>query len=286
LMLAVTLTLTATSCAYERPARVADDAAQLDAAIVGDATPGSPVVEVALIPARVAVNDTVAMILTLHGNPSSTIAWAITTGGGSFAPSSGHTSTTADGFGTITVNYTAPQIAGDLVHMLDMTDVATSHTPFQTKVRDLIPFGQNTPFSDNQGQTIAPNYLYGQMVVLPSDYYVMRVDLISQAGGYKARMAVYTDSAGVPANLVVGSSSLQGTSAGTNEFKVTPALAVAGTYWVMVNSDSAAPINESPTTNNSQAFVPLQTTAELPTEITGATVAAGRIRNFYILVAM
>lgn len=256
--------------------------APIDAPI--DSPPETMVIG-SVIPLRIAITDSVPLSFTLQGPPSTVLQWSITSGGGTFAPSSGVASTTATGTATASTTYTAPATGGDLVHTLAVTATQSSATPFTTKVRTLRRLGELTPFTDNAGLQIAANTLAGQTVTTDTATVLMRIGVIPQTGGYNGRLALYANSGGAPAALLAATSLTQISGTAQEIRVVTPTQLAQDTYWVMANFDAAAPIKRSATNNTTIRFITLATSAALPDPIVSPQTSTNRVLNYYLVVA-
>lgn len=255
----------------------------IDAVDAPDAPPG-PTLDSTTIPLRVEVNDTVSITLVISGPPSSTVMWSITSGGGSFSPMSGTAATTGAGIGTITLSYTAPGTAGDRAHTLHLTAGSSTDSPFETQVRTLEGAGELTPFPDNAGINVPPNYLYGQQVFVPRDVVMMKLGFNAQLGGYTGRMALYTNTAGAPGMLVVASA-LSQVVVGPNDLRVTPTVVTQGTYWLLGNFSSGAAIKRNAAVNVGLAYILHQTGDPLPSPLTGTMSTNNRVMNYHVRFA-
>ncbi len=248
-----------------------------------DAPPG-PTLDSTTIPLRVEVNDTVSITLVISGPPSSTVTWSITSGGGSFAPMSGTAATTGSGIGTITLSYTAPGTAGDRAHTLRLTAGTSTDSPFETRVRTLEGAGELTPFPDNAGISVPPNYLYGQQVFIPRDVVMMRLGFNAQLGGYTGRMALYTNVGGAPGTLVAASALAQ-VVVGPNDLRVTPTMVPQGTYWLLGNFSAGAAIKRNANLSTGLAYVVHQTGDPLPSPLAGTMSTSNRVMNYHVRFA-
>lgn len=233
------------------------------------------------IPIRIATGDLVTLTLFISGPATSTVSWAMTSGGGVFSPSSGMVATTSDGKGVITLSYTAPTFPGDLAHILAL-DAEQTNFSFETHIRQLVPTGEYVPFQDNAGLVVNANLLHGQQIFVNSETFVMRLGLVAQAGGYTGRLALYSNVGGLPGNYIVGTS-LAVIVPGPNEQSVIPTLLTQGTYWLLANFSMTAPIKRSSTVSTGQAFAVLPSGEPFPA-VVSATAATNLTLNYYMQV--
>ena len=102
------------------------------------------------------------------------------------------------------------------------------------------------------------------------------------AAGGNLKVALYTDNAGNPDQLIVqGSTAI--TTAGRYEVSVPQTTLAAGTYWIMYVSDAALPINRDNTTVTDNARYIIHTYADpLPATIVSPTIYSDRTANDYL----
>jgi hypothetical protein len=255
----------------------------IDAIDTPDA-PTGPTLSSTTAPLRIEVGDTVGLTLVISGQASSTVMWSITSGGGTFQPSSGTVATTGGGIGTIALDYTAPVTAGDRAHTLQLTAGTSTSSPFEIRVRALEGAGELVPFTDNAGINVPANYLYGQQVFIPRDVVMMRLGLNTQVGGFAGRMALYRNVGGAPGALVVGSSLTQIT-VGPNDLRVTPTMVTSGTYWLLGNFATSAAIKRNASSNTTLSYLIHQTGDALPDALTGTMSTTNRVLNYHVRFA-
>jgi hypothetical protein len=260
-----------------------DDGA--DAATGDAATSAGPSLALAEVPARIAVGEAVELAFTISDAAGASVAWSMVAGGGSFQPASGTVTLNPAGVARITTQFTAPTVGGDSTHTLMLSGRKVTTAMVTTRVRSLVPYGEHVAFADNGGQTISPNYLFGQSVQIPQDCFLMKLGVISTGGGYNARLALYRDAAGAPTELVAGMTTAEGVGNGAVTFAIPPTAIAAGTYWILINPSSAAPVNQSTSVNSPHAAVPLATTAPLPASLTAVQSLPARKNNLYVLIA-
>jgi hypothetical protein len=255
------LALGLAACKFDPPADVGFDARMHDARAIDAAIhdgPPEPIdgpdgasLTASNIPARILVGDIVPVSFTVGGDASTTIDWAITSGGGSFAPMSSTVATNGSGVGVINGMYTAPGTAGDLAHSMSLDGGAAQ--PFDTLVRDPVEYGYFDPSADNASLLVASNRLIGTLISIPTDQYVMRLGFHTVTGGYTARMAVYRNNGGNPGALVASTAPFAAVD-GENEQDVIPTLLTAGTYWLLGNFELNASIKRDSGAGNINIF--------------------------------
>lgn len=244
----------------------------------------TPGLVAATIPLRVAVSDIVSLVFLVAGPQSSSVGWAIDSGGGDFDLPDGTVAIGEDSIGTITVGYRAPAAPGIRTHTLNLFLSSEVAAPFNTHVATLQGAGQLNPFADNAGISVPADFLYGQQITIPRTAVLMRLGFHSQLAGGNARMALYTNNAGVPQALVA-SSGLASVVAGPNDLRVTPTMVEAGTYWLLGNFTLVTPVKRDGATSGDLAYLPLATTAAFPDPIVSPMATTNRVLNFYLRFA-
>lgn len=127
---------------------------------------------------------------------------------------------------------------------------------------------------------LARNYLLGHPITITSEMVVLELNLISKRTASNGRVALYTDVAGVPAELVVGSDS-QGIRSGSNDFDVAPTRIPPGSYWLMAVYDSTAYTAEN-RDRNTVYYVAMSQSAPFPEVLTGLRSYSGYRHNYFL----
>ena len=105
------------------------------------------------------------------------------------------------------------------------------------QVNSYVNFGNDTPFSGTTA--VSPNELRGSLIAVSGDVTVHKLALITPESSGNVKLALYTDSGGVPDALVVESESAP-LSSGAVEITVDATLVIAGNYWLVAVYDQTS----------------------------------------------
>jgi hypothetical protein len=128
------------------------------------------------------------------------------------------------------------------------------------------------------------HYLLGSVLNISVPATVTHLSLIAKTGGPQVKMALYTDSGGVPDELVVGTTA-HTLVAGVQDFPVPATPVAAGDYWIMAVYDTDASIAYDFEDGNPSYAFRLHTFSDpLPAEFGPAVVAGSQSFSYYLRV--
>jgi len=102
-----------------------------------------------------------------------------------------------------------------------------------------VRYGYDTVFS-GLSSGFGVNYLLGEEITISAQITVIALGAIIEIAGTDMQLALYTNAAGEPGNLVVATPSTTAV-AGTSEIAVTHVVVAPGTYWIMGEYDGTGP---------------------------------------------
>ena len=156
-----------------------------------------------------------------------------------------------------------------------------------TALPEAVPRGPAYSLGDTNDQGSlgwGANTLSGTPVVVPRSTHLLRFGIIGYGTGPNFRMALYTDNAGTPFQLVAATPGkpLQN---GPQEVAVPDQIIAAGNYWIMVVLDATTSIGA----NNNGTLPPYKTVAQnygspLPSTLSGVSSGPNHHINFWIVV--
>ncbi|MFK7931253.1 MAG: hypothetical protein AB8H79_23925 [Myxococcota bacterium] len=215
-----------------------------------------------------------------------TVTYTITWEGDGTAYPSGFTG--ADGPDTVfETDDTVPAADQDLADSFTCSVTATDGTAATTAVEasfDIADYTYTMGYWREFSWTssVAPDYLIGHPVVVTKDVTVVELGIIAKKAKANSKIALYTDVAGQPSALVVGSG-LQGITVGHNTFSVPATKIAAGTYWLMVVSDSIG-YHGANSSKNTVYVVNMSASAAFPTSLGAPWSYSGYRHNYFMTV--
>jgi hypothetical protein len=162
------------------------------------------------------------------------------------------------------------------------TTSTTATTSTSTTLAAGINYGNDVEFPSASAH--APDYLLGSLVMLPEPSMLTRLCVIAKSGGANVMLALYTDNAGWPDQLVAATPATPMT-AGRMEIPVAPTSLAAGSYWIMgvYDVDASIGIDESdpqaPVRYIWQSFA-----SPLPDPFGPSSPYSGQRFNYYVQV--
>ena len=165
------------------------------------------------------------------------------------------------------------------------TSTTTSSTTSTTTTSTLAAggtYGNSVEFPAASVNTA--DYLLGTPLTIPVPSMLTHLCVIAKAGGPDVILALYSDNAGWPDQLVAATPATLMT-VGPMEIPVTPTALAAGTYWLMGVYDTDASIGF----DQSDPTAPIRYAAHafaspLPDPFGGATPYSGQTFNYYVRV--
>ncbi|HND33291.1 MAG TPA: hypothetical protein PLA94_25005, partial [Myxococcota bacterium] len=128
----------------------------------------------------------------------------------------------------------------------------------------------------------APNYLLGSRYTVSSSFTVTALAVIGKVAGPNMKLALYSDSAGTPANLIVQTATTA-LAVGAQEVAVTPTTIPAGDYWFMGIYQSTASIGISYAYSDTVKYRSLSFGTALPASFGAPATYSGQRFNYYIV---
>jgi hypothetical protein len=128
-------------------------------------------------------------------------------------------------------------------------------------------------------------YLQGSAHEIPLESTVSHLGVIAKSSGQRARLALYTDNAGEPDQLVVGTGVFTLVE-GAQLVQVPASLIPAGTYWIMSTYDDTVLIGTDETnTGTTFKYRTLAFSSQLPEQFGDTFLYSGSRQNYYLQVA-
>jgi hypothetical protein len=140
--------------------------------------------------------------------------------------------------------------------------------------------GADKEFSDASSHS--PDYLLGNVIVVPSDMTLTALALIGKSTGANVKMALYTDSSGAPDTLVAETDS-NAVPAGVLEIPVTEVALPAGNYWIMAVFDTFASVGISFPSGEVCQYRSLSFSSAMPDPFGSVSTYKGQLFNYYIV---
>jgi hypothetical protein len=128
-------------------------------------------------------------------------------------------------------------------------------------------------------------YLQGSAHQIPVESTVSHLGVIARSSGQRARLALYTDNAGEPDQLVVGTGVFTLVE-GAQLVQVPASLVPAGTYWIMSTFDDTVLVATDETnTGTTFKYRSLTFSSQLPEQFGETMFYSGSRQNYYLQVA-
>ena len=140
--------------------------------------------------------------------------------------------------------------------------------------------GSDKEFPDSSSHS--PDYLLGNVVVVPSDMTLTALALIGKSAKANVKMALYTDASGVPDALVAETDS-NAVPAGVLEIPVKPVALPAGNYWIMAVFDSYASVGISFPFAEVCQYRSMSFSSAMPDPFGSVSTYTGQLFNYYIV---
>lgn len=141
-------------------------------------------------------------------------------------------------------------------------------------------FGNPVEFPDTRN--VGANSLLGNRISVPAGSTLSHFGLILKEGSANVVMALYTDSATGPRNLVA-LTPITAVSPGRNEMTMTPFPLAAGNYWLMAVYDGAVGVGLSRSDTTAVARTsPVGFSASLPSPLSFSQQSSGQRYNYYV----